>query len=91
MKHKSVRIIERWIYIACVLVVVAALAGCARISFRDGEGSYWRIGPQKIVNLKVVMPDGTTIEVGKQESNAGETLKNTSEAVLNMTKKMGGL
>ncbi len=65
-----------------ILIILAFLfcAGCAKISFKDGEGSYWRLGNQKIEQLKVELPDGTKIEVGSQKGGS-----DMSKVLLNMT------
>lgn len=77
-----------------MLVVLFALTGCARITYKDpqgGEISYSRFWNQELVDVKFKKTkDGLDVQVGGQKGGAGdlaEALKNMSE----VTKKIAGL
>ena len=69
-----------------IITVLFVIGGCARISFKENELSYWRLGTQKMEGLEFdKLDDGSvSVKLNKQSggSDIATTAKNLSEFML---------
>lgn len=72
----------KYLLILCLVFICS----CAKITYRDGEVSYWRLGNQTINDLEFTKAiDGTfTVTFDKQEGSSGDL----AEAILNLSRKI---
>ncbi len=77
------------IFSILVFICTFGASACARIIYKEGEFSYWRLGSQKIDNLELVKSvDGSlAVKFDKQEGKSGDlstALKNMTEIMVKM-------
>lgn len=60
---------------------------CARITYKDGEMSYWRLGDQKIENLAIEKDAKGKVKVSFDHQTG--TSGDLSKALLNITEVVG--
>ncbi len=63
------------IRIFILLFIVASVSmGCAKITYKDGEISYFRLGPQKIDGFKMEKTGTDTLMVNFSRQEGGESI-----------------
>ncbi len=74
------------IRILVLSLVLLGSIGCARIHYKDGELSYFRLGKQEIKGFVMSKKDKDTLDVKFNEQKGGDG--ELSKAVLNLTEIM---
>ncbi len=69
-----------------LILLILLLASCARVTFKDGEATYWRLGNQKLEGVTFTKDKKGTIHLSfdKQEGSTGDL----SKALLNLSTKI---